>query len=73
VIISIFPNGNFDYEVHIVSDKIEAISGNLIVAVETFNGTMLFFDAVTNFDVDEGSSSVAYTITNETLKDIDVY
>jgi len=72
VIISIFPNANLDYEVHVVSDKVKDITGNLIVAVETFNGTMLFVDAVTNFDLPEGSSSVAYTITNETLKDIDV-
>jgi len=72
VMISIFPNNNLDYEVHIISDKLTDITGNLIVAVETLNGTMIYFDAVTNYELLEGASDIAYTISNETLAGIDI-
>lgn len=72
MIISIYPNSNLDYEIHIVSDKLTNSSGNLVITIETLNGTMLFFDSVNDYQILESSSAVAYTVSNQTLANIDI-
>jgi len=72
VMLSVAATPNKDYEVYVVSDKINDIVGNLIVAVESFNGTILYYDSVPNYYLPEGSSNVGYVIPNATLANVDL-
>jgi hypothetical protein len=72
VILSIYPNSNMDYDIYIVSDKLTNTTGNLVITIETLNGSMLYFDSLNNYHIADSSSAVAYTVSNETLAGVDI-
>jgi beta-mannosidase len=61
-----------DYDIYIVSDKLTNTTGNLVITIETLNGSMLYFDSLNNYHIADSSSAVAYTVSNETLAGVDI-
>jgi len=70
--ISIYPNSNLDYDIHVVSDRLTNTTGSLVITIESLNGTMIYFDTIANYHIEDASSAVAYTVSNATLANVDV-